>query len=637
MNVYGATVFEPLSETWVPFSKASDARVAQLLLRYSLNISSTAIDAVLDILNDPAFRVTELTFKRATDIESVIEQHTHRQIQCPRSSSSDSAVDSTMNVFDPEEQDWIPFDTATDVLIAKLILEHNLFREVVDILIDECLISPLRPKQEVFETVTGRLPKGETFANNDVRAVIWCTLRNPAFDPAQITFKKAFDVYRRVREHKYGQLQAITASVEGRETAGVPRVILDMIVDILASEMSSLFHEAAVAEPYIFKIVASSEYKTLRQICLVHRSWVNVARRGLQRRAFVGGSRPFTALLRDSTISSHRLRELAIYVPKHSACEDEGWLMEEEWNVLAEIARNAPNLKELSLKISSDPSDGIKTFLIALAECSGMVKLRLVGKLGQCLEAVCWTISKLKQLTHLTYINPEEYINWFIPASFIPLNNPDAYISRELASVTPPESLQVLTLDCPSFPDSYWLLRPRAGYAPKHLDITLTRFHDSGTIAPSGVPGCLASLTSLRVQLAALPGDTSDDLDLNAMLLSSAFGFRRLSLVVGSPLVLDSLNAVTSSVVELCIEFQRYWGTLYQWSESEDRAISAFLRRTNAVRRKCRLQKLSLGLVVDVPRNVETAHVRRERMMLELVETVNACRDMDVELDIFYM
>ncbi|KAH8113906.1 hypothetical protein DFH11DRAFT_1598112 [Phellopilus nigrolimitatus] len=634
MNVYGATVFEPLSETWVPFSNASDARVAQLLLRYSLNISPTAIDAVLDILNDPAFKATELTFKRATDIESVIEQHTYRQIQCPRLGCSDSAVDITTNVFDPEEQDWIPFDTATDVLIAKLILEHNLFREVVDILIDEFLISPLRPKQEVFKTVSGRLPKGRTSVNNDARAVIWCTLQNPAFDPAQITLKKAFDVYRRVREHKYGQLQAITASVEGCETAGIPRVILDMIVDILTSETSPFFDYVMDTDQNKCQIVAGSGYETLRRISLVHRSWVNVARRGLQRRAIIGEFGSNTAFLRDSTLSSCRLRELAIRVSAYIIREDEGWSVQKEnWDVRAEIVRNAPNLKELSLEFQCDPSNRIKVFLSALAECSGLTKLRLVGPIGQYFEAVCWTISKLKRLTHLTFINSRGYSNCPVPRTFIPLNDPDALLSRKIASVTPPESLKSLNLDCPDFPDAYWLLRSQAGYAPKHLNITLTGLRDSkdrGATAPGGAPGCLASLASLRIRL-----PNYEDPDLDTKLFSESLILRRLSFVVRSAADLKSLNAVTSSVVELRIEYMRSWDDIITWIPYEDKAISALLRRTNAVRRKCRLQKLSLGLVADVPLNVETAHVRRERMMLDLVETANACRDMDVELDIF--
>ena len=102
--------------------------------------------------------------------------------------------------FNRNTQEYIPFQTETDAMLASLTLAYR-------------LASP-------------------------VLAVLLAIVRHPNFNPAEITLSKPEDVWARVAEHTASKPPAEQA----RFMTVFPRVILNEVIDILEEERKVKLH-----------------------------------------------------------------------------------------------------------------------------------------------------------------------------------------------------------------------------------------------------------------------------------------------------------------------------------------------------------------------------------------------------------
>lgn len=133
---------------------------------------------------------------------------------------------------------WIPFKTASDALIAQLMLVQKFPSSTVDLFLG--------------------------------------ILSHPNFKIEQVTIKRGTDVDKCVSDHRRDIAFSRCVSVE---TAGMPDDILTTVIDIVAARMCHVFEESGYILGTHPDIAAALAIRTLIcDLALVHRTWTPMFR-----------------------------------------------------------------------------------------------------------------------------------------------------------------------------------------------------------------------------------------------------------------------------------------------------------------------------------------------------------------------
>lgn len=120
--------------------------------------------------------------------------------------------------FHRNTQEYIPFHTETDAMLASLMLAYRL--------------------------------------SSPIFALVLALARHPGFNPADITLCKAEDVWLRVTEHQAPKTKTVISpkSAHARKIH-FPRFVMEEVVDILAAERHQKLHdERDTYGPYPWRI-----------------------------------------------------------------------------------------------------------------------------------------------------------------------------------------------------------------------------------------------------------------------------------------------------------------------------------------------------------------------------------------------
>ncbi|KAH8111782.1 hypothetical protein DFH11DRAFT_1611944 [Phellopilus nigrolimitatus] len=374
------------------------------------------------------------------------------------------------------------------------------------------------------------------------------------------------------------------------DTAGVPHVILDFVVDVLIRDRKPLALEAS---RFLGRNFRNREYGCLEAMCLVHRTWTSIARRGLWRRAVVDFGVP-DSIPPDSL--RRRLRELAITI---------SWPDNVQRNFLARIIRQAPNLEVLYVDISGQTDDFI-TFLRKLGSRSHLKRIWMKGELSYYLNDICLAASRLKNLKSLVLECLDE--NKAQPCSLHAFDSPP----ESLESLAISGRIELAYID--------WLSKPRKTFTIRDLAVTLDQSSLSSSRAR--IEGCLPFLKSLQATITARAEDHAADTQaflLNA-LLSRAKNLQRLTLTFRDMVFITSLGLPTA-LSELHID---------PASPQDDENIASIVADSRLPSLQCHLKKLVISCKEKRGRKAgEPAEPS-----LKFLRTTAVCRDMNIVLSI---
>lgn len=85
LKKYEFSVHDPVTKVLIPVNNSVDSRIGQFALSHSL--SASGIDQLLDLLNDPEIRTSELTFKSGADFERIATKHREKLRRRPSKSA----------------------------------------------------------------------------------------------------------------------------------------------------------------------------------------------------------------------------------------------------------------------------------------------------------------------------------------------------------------------------------------------------------------------------------------------------------------------------------------------------------------------------------------------------------------------
>jgi hypothetical protein len=205
--------------------------------------------------------------------------------------------------FEPTTRTRIPFQSATDALLAGM-----LFREEISAQKFEALLS---------------------------------VLNNPAFDAKQVTFKDPIEIFNHISAQRYA---AAKNRARGSEVAGLPAIALAKVIDLLVDEIPTL-------DTVLHYRELSDAEKALSNMSLVHRSWSFEAQKGLGTRVFIRGNDALRSAML-SPIVGPWTREFA-YKWLMTAHWKQGPIPEdplETYTLLGGMLRRLTGLKRFSLR-----------------------------------------------------------------------------------------------------------------------------------------------------------------------------------------------------------------------------------------------------------------------------------------------
>ncbi|KAI5121630.1 hypothetical protein M0805_001159 [Coniferiporia weirii] len=273
------------------------------------------------------------------------------------------------HAFDRNSQDYVPFCTSTDAMLASLMLAYR-------------LASP-------------------------ILTVVLALVRHPDFNPSDITLSGAEDVWARVSAHR--ARVAITRSRRSDAFPSVfPRVILDEVIDMLEEERrNSLQVQQEVVDSYLRRAETSKLDADLRSVSLVCKEWGRPAQRALGKILVLQDVREVhLANAVNGPLFGPWTREIVIL--RHNPdLDDRGRVImrertDEVWSLVMRLFASVPNIRRVS--ISTDWFEWpLRRVTEGLERMSLLREIRLVqlGDISQLLGAVCKRIKYLPALAHL--------------------------------------------------------------------------------------------------------------------------------------------------------------------------------------------------------------------------------------------
>ncbi|KAH8110742.1 hypothetical protein DFH11DRAFT_1618425 [Phellopilus nigrolimitatus] len=352
------------------------------------------------------------------------------------------------------------------------------------------------------------------------------------------------------------------------DTAGVPHVILDLVVDILICGMKPLALEVQGRD------VENLERETFEAMSLVHRTWTGIARRGLWRRAVVNLRNRKTIPRRSLRF---QLRELAIVSRGSGGARS---------RILTDILCHAPNLQVVYIDIELEEESGnnFLAFIRQLGAQSCLRRLWVMGETARFLRDICIVVSRLQNLRSLVLDSFDACDH--PPCSLHGLDNPPKTL----------ESLAILDHVGQACVD--WFIRPREGFAIRNLIVMLDNAeHGRGSPFTAHAKGCLPLLKSLHV-LSLLEDEDAvrlQEYTLKSLQLLKATSLQHFTLTVAGKTFFRNLHlprTLTELHIRHILELQK---ARERYMELGDESIASIVANLHSSSSSSHLKKLVIS------------------------------------------
>ncbi|KAH8104974.1 hypothetical protein DFH11DRAFT_1323234 [Phellopilus nigrolimitatus] len=302
-------------------------------------------------------------------------------------------------------------------------------------------------------------------------------LRDPTFKIDEISFTSGVDVLRRIADnrrqiaHERSWPQsALTATV----IIPIPLTIVDLVVDTIAAKLPVDANSFSINQEDGYRVTHSARVnflhknvETLRNMCLVHRSWTSSVQRAMRRGVHVIGSFGLYALFRNPLVGPWT-RHICFEMPNskfHTKAEDRP---DEMFALLAALPHVAPNVTTLAVwapfnAVAFGPH--VIDVIRSLADFQDLTQLTIGSKYGwsRQLPDLCETVARIPSLKRL------KLIDWTCPEASSPA------IPDFLVKLTPCSELTDIDFkgkaDKPAEQYLRWLFRPCKDYALKMLTL----------------------------------------------------------------------------------------------------------------------------------------------------------------------
>ncbi|PAV19765.1 hypothetical protein PNOK_0469900 [Pyrrhoderma noxium] len=384
-----------------------------------------------------------------------------------------------------------------------------------------------------------------------------------------------------------------------QDTAGLPKIVLDLVVDLLIQCRDPLPFVVEQEKP-------RNDGLVFRNLSLVHRSWISSARRGLWSRAIVDAS-DLNSYPQSAEHCSHLL-ELAFEENENESPEHDAW------DQLAQVLQRSPNLKILYLDLDV-PHDNFSVFLAQLRLQTSLETLWLSGDAEKDYNDLLLTVPALDSLKSLVIdCSDEEGVN---TDSLSVLHSP-----VNLKAVAFTESV-----DWGFLP---FLVRPNAKHSVTDLHLELD---DEYLEMSPELKACLNSLLSLRISTSGTDAET--ELSIQKRLLNIIFSevqsLQHLSLSVGpvlrtSELVLP-INIRSFHIHHECFAVSACHAQLML--ENDANIASVILDTSSRFTKEDRIQRLTLSFMGS-PEEFERS--MQEGLTKIFAKTQDACKQANITL-----
>ncbi|KAL5492621.1 hypothetical protein ACEPAI_4068 [Sanghuangporus weigelae] len=272
---------------------------------------------------------------------------------------------------------------------------------------------------------------------------------------------------------------------------GLPRDVLELVVDVLISFMKPLPLEALATEDYCVTQVDGYgvERHTLQNMSLVHRTWTEVVRRGFWHRVIFRARDLNASGISALAPNCMLIRELALI----GSGSDEG----PYWTNFTALLLQSPNLRKLyiDMEVQGPTEAGFLQLMQQLRLCSHLESLWLAGDMEDCYKEILLTVSclpRLKSLVLDTVVSTEEDID-------------------ALRELEPPKNLKSVALvDCLDWQYASWLIRPREDHFILDLAFSI-EYPDQLEEEPDSVEyfhHCLRHLRALYISTSSTDGES---------------------------------------------------------------------------------------------------------------------------------
>lgn len=368
-------------------------------------------------------------------------------------------------VYDEAGGLWIRYPTISDALVATMMLEHKVPSTTINLFLQ--------------------------------------TIRHSDFDSSKVTFKDAVEIDGYVTDQRRDR--AVLRSSMHSDTAGMPAIALDAVVESVAEEMCSLYQELAL-RPSAWALANKERRRMLAEMSLVHRSWTAKSQCILRRTVLLGNVAHLQSFVR-SPLCGPYVREIGYCsgIPQKFELRRAKTLADylhhsEDCEILASILSRTAALRFFSCSLSIETTHSLHCFYRMLDCLEGNTGLKGVclGIGGQsnsdvlvAVDKVCWTVSKLSNLTFLSL--GAEGSDCVIPPC------------------SPPPSLKALDIKLNAHLSAAemalysWLLTPREGFVLKTLIISITVYDGeldhANFIQFFDTCKCLGALEDLQCQI----------------------------------------------------------------------------------------------------------------------------------------
>lgn len=338
--------------------------------------------------------------------------------------------------FEPTSGLRIPFRTASDALIAQLLLCRGVPASSVDLFLR--------------------------------------MVRGPLFGHSHVSLKTAQDIEVRVCEHRE-QIEA-ACSVQLRDSStssGMPMAVLDQVVDLLASSAGPFLREMdrradrySAQDEYGTPLANYSARQDLLNMSLVHRSWTEASRRPLRHRVILDWPRDLEKFARDPLCGPWIYEFGCCFGPSDLLLKLPSSLT--HWDVLLGLLSRMPYVEAFALERVTLTKNCVAAERVLQAVCSLTYLKQLSLRLPPSCPHLVTFCELLPALQRLEFLRLEA---WRCSE-----HETEKSPSSALRALGPPRSLKTIDIAFSSsiLPLSYlsWLVRPRNGFCVRSLAVT---------------------------------------------------------------------------------------------------------------------------------------------------------------------
>jgi hypothetical protein len=266
------------------------------------------------------------------------------------------------SAYDDASEEWVPFNSRSDALIAQLYLERRI---------------PPRHLSTFLEL-----------------------LREPSFDASKVTLSATTDIDVHVAKYRTQRAeQRATALTNSSPSPMLPLDIFSLIIDYIASfrhAMTPLNTADSASNSLERSTYPITE--TLQNISLTHRSLTHLAQNALGRRIYISSKQHLTQILR-SPLLGNWTTELLISALPFGASDLTRPTNRETVDLIVAVLRQTPSLRFLSIRTPPyeyrDDPDNVHTYgsvaqLMAASQLHLLRLLKVISTELPLLEELWW-------------------------------------------------------------------------------------------------------------------------------------------------------------------------------------------------------------------------------------------------------